>query len=87
MTIQVNLKFTENLFNVVKQYCEKFGYMNVQELIRETLREKIFDETKIREDYKKVLKSKEANTFMSIEDSKKYIEKLRKKVELKNERI
>ena len=78
MTTQINLKFKDEFFELAKNYADKRGYMNVQELVREALREKIFDDLDVREDYKKVLKSKDANTFLGEAESKKFHEKMRK---------
>ena len=85
MTTQVNLKFQDNFFNMAKDYAESKGYMSVQEFIREAVRDKLFDDLEIKEEYKEVLKSKEANTFSNVEDSKRLMENLREKA--KNERV
>jgi len=85
MATQINLKFQDNFFELAKDYADSRGYMSIQELVRDALREKIFDNLEIKEEYKEVLRSKEANTFSSIEDSKKFMDELRKKAE--NERI
>ena len=45
MTVQINMKFQENFFELAKEYAERKGYMSVQELVRDALREKIFDTT------------------------------------------
>jgi hypothetical protein len=85
MSTQINLKFQDSFFELAKDYADSRGYMSVQELVRDALREKIFDDLEVREEYKEVLKSKEANAFSSIGDSKKFINKLRKRA--KNERL
>ncbi|MFW6285758.1 MAG: hypothetical protein ACOC16_01145 [Nanoarchaeota archaeon] len=88
MATQINLKFQDNFFDLAKDYADSRRYMSIQEFIREAVRKKIFDNLEIRDEYKKVLDSKEANTFSSIEDSKKFMNKLRKRAKLKkNERI
>jgi hypothetical protein len=88
MTTQVNLKFQDGFYDLAKSYAESRGYMSVQEFIREAVRDKIFDNLEIRDEYKRVLESKDANTFSSVEDSKKFMNKLRKRAELeKDERI
>ncbi len=56
MTTQVNLKFQDNFFNLTKDYADSRGYMSIQEFIREAVRDKIFEELEIREDYKKSFK-------------------------------
>lgn len=78
MTTQLNLKFQDDFFNIAKEFAKKRGYLSVQELIREALRDKIFDEHTVCEEYKKVLSSKEANSFSSIKESEEFIEQLRK---------
>jgi len=85
MTTQINLKFQDNFFELAKYYADSRGYISIQELVREALREKIFENLEIREDYKEVLKSKEANTFSNIEISKKFMDKLRERA--KNEKL
>lgn len=87
MTTQINLKFQDKFFKMAQKYADSKGYMSIQELIRATLREKIFGELELREEYKKFLNSKEANTFLSVEESKKFHEELMKKAGiLKNEK-
>lgn len=85
MTIQINLKFQDNFYELAKDYADSRGYMSIQELIRDALRERIFDDLEIREEYEKVLESKEANTFSSVEDSKKFMDELREKAKLQKE--
>lgn len=79
MTTQINLKFQDDFLELARDYAVSRGYMSVQELVREALREKIFEDLEIQSEYKKVLASKEANTFSSIKNSKKFMDKLRKK--------
>ena len=40
---QLNIKLPDNLMNAAKNYAENFGFRNVQDLIYESLREKIFE--------------------------------------------
>ncbi len=79
MTTQINLKFQDSFFELAKNYADSKGYMSIQELLRETLREKIFEDLEISDEYKKVLESKEANTFYSIKESKKFHNELKKR--------
>ena len=85
MTTQINLKFQDNFFELAKRYADSKGYLSIQELVREALREKIFDDIEINEEYKKILKSKDANTFNSVDQSKKFIDSMKEK--LANERV
>jgi hypothetical protein len=41
MATQVNVRMSEDLLGKAKQYAEVNGYENVQDFIRETLREKM----------------------------------------------
>ena len=40
---QINLKMSNNLHFVAENYAKNFGFRNIQELIAESLREKIFE--------------------------------------------
>lgn len=79
MVQQINLKIPDSFYEEVEIYAKSHGYMSIQELTRDALRDKIYDDLEIREEYKKVLQSKEANTFSSIKDSEKFLESLREK--------
>ncbi len=82
MTTQINLKFQDDFYELAKNFASSQGFMSIQELVRQALREKIFDEMEFSEEYKKVLDSKEANTFLSVEESAKYHEELKKRAGL-----
>ena len=41
---QVNVRFSEDLLGAAATYAKKKGFGNIQELIRETLREKLFED-------------------------------------------
>ncbi len=43
MNTQINLRLPEKLLNSAKSYSKKHGYNNIQEFIKETLREKVFE--------------------------------------------
>lgn len=47
MNTQINLRLPKNLLTSANSYAEKYGYTTIQELIKETLREKLFEEPKI----------------------------------------
>jgi hypothetical protein len=47
MNTQINLRLSDELLNNAKNYANKHGFSNVQELLKETLREKIFGESLI----------------------------------------
>jgi len=44
MTTQINLRLPDNLLDSAKNYAKEFGFSNVQDFIKETLREKLFEE-------------------------------------------
>ena len=50
MRKQINLKLPDNLFRAAKSYAENHGFRNIQELVAQSIREKVieknvFDET------------------------------------------
>ncbi len=45
MNEQINLRLPENLLLTAKKYADQNGFATIQELIKETLREKLFPET------------------------------------------
>jgi Arc/MetJ-type ribon-helix-helix transcriptional regulator len=78
-TSQINLKLPSRLASMAKDYAEYYGFSNVQELIRESLREKIFSE-EIREEYiQKIIKEEQKNEWIGKEKSEKLLLKLGKK--------
>lgn len=42
-TEQINLKISKELMDAAKNYVKNFGYRNVQELVAESMRQKIFE--------------------------------------------
>jgi hypothetical protein len=47
MNQQINLRLPSKLLNNASVYAKKNGFVNVQDLIKETLREKLFPESSI----------------------------------------
>lgn len=47
MNAQINLRLPEALLLKTKKYAQKQGFGNVQEFIKETIREKVFGEPEI----------------------------------------
>lgn len=80
MVTQINMKFQDDFFDLAKTYAETKGYMSIQELVREALRDKIYADLAVKESYKRVLQSKGANTFDSVKSSKKFMEELKKQL-------
>jgi hypothetical protein len=77
MTKQVNLKLSDKLFALATAHAEVYGFMNLQDFIRDAMREAIYDRMEIRPEYAEyVLNSPETNTFLSEEESKKVMEEL-----------
>ena len=46
-TTQVNIRMTEQMVTSASEYAKRHGFGNVQELIKESLREKLFEEPMI----------------------------------------
>ena len=44
MNSQINLRISDELLDNAREYAKKHGFGNVQELIKESLREKVFEE-------------------------------------------
>jgi len=42
-TKQINLKLQENLYKAAESFADNYGFRNMQDLISESLREKIFE--------------------------------------------
>lgn len=50
-TKQINLKVSSNLYNSAESFVENYGYRNIQELITDSLREKIFEKSEFDETF------------------------------------
>lgn len=82
-TTQLNVKFQDSFLEKAKGYAQEHGYMSIQELVREAVRDKIAGQFEIREEYIEFLKTnKEANTFSSAKKSKEFMDNMRKKAGL-----
>ena len=83
VTTQLNMKFQNSFLERVKGYAQDHGYMSIQELIREAVRDKIEEEFEVREEYIEFLKTnKEANTFSSVKESEEFDKLMRKRAQL-----
>lgn len=82
MSTQISIRLSDDLLRMSKRYAKEHGYINVQEFFRDAAREKIFDDMEIRPEYIKKLQSKEANTFLSDEEAKEFIDDLRRRAGL-----
>lgn len=47
MNKQINLRLPSNLLTEARSYAEKHGFSNIQDFVKEALREKLFEEPKI----------------------------------------
>jgi Arc/MetJ-type ribon-helix-helix transcriptional regulator len=47
MTTQINLRLSESMLTLVRKHSESKGFENIQDFIRETIREKIFGEPEL----------------------------------------
>ncbi len=47
MAMQINVRFPDRMLASVRAYAEKHGYGSVQDFIKETIREKLYDEPKM----------------------------------------
>ncbi len=50
-TKQINLKMHENLYAAANSFAETYGYKNLQDLILDSLREKIFEKNEFDESF------------------------------------
>ena len=48
-TKQINLKLSKDLLEAAENYVKSYGYRNVQELVAESMREKIFEKNEFDE--------------------------------------
>ena len=82
---QVNLKIPKKLKNWAEEYANSHGYTNVQELIRDSLRDKVFSE-EIREEYiEKLAKIEQNPQWLSQEENEEFMLALAEKAaEYKN---
>lgn len=47
---QINIRMNDELLENAREYAKKYGFGNVQELMKESLREKLFKEESISKD-------------------------------------
>ncbi len=47
MNTQISLKLSDKLFDLAREYSEEKGYTNMQEFIRELIREKLFEKEQV----------------------------------------
>ena len=81
MNTQINLRLPEKLITSVKSYSDEHGYGSVQDFIKETIREKLFDEPEItREELELVKKLAEVREKKNLYGTEKELfSKLKKR--------
>ena len=72
MTIQINIRISEDFFKRAKEYAKNNGFLNIQEFFRETMRQKIYDENEVKIDYLEKLNCQEATTFLSDKENEEF---------------
>ncbi len=48
MSTQISLKLSDKMFETAKEYADEKGYEHVQDFIRELVREKLFEDEKMK---------------------------------------
>jgi len=81
MNTQINLRISDELLDNAREYAKKHGFGNVQDLIKESLREKVFEEPDITKEEIQLVKrfieaSKKKNLYSTEEE---LFKRLRKK--------
>lgn len=69
--IQVNIRMTGRMFNTAKGYAEAMGFGNVQEFVREIVRERLFEERLTNEEVSLVQKLANATERKKLYKSEK----------------
>ncbi len=59
---QINLKVPKNLHSAAESYAKNFGFRNIQELISESIREKVFENNR----YDEVFSNDEINLIDNL---------------------
>ena len=81
MNMQINLRMPQKLLSSVKSYSNEHGFGSVQDFIKETIREKLFDEPEISKEelelVKKLVELSEKKKLYGTE--KELFDKLRRR--------
>lgn len=80
MNKQINLRLPEKLLNSIEKTSEEQGFSNMQEFIKETIREKLIEEDKISKEELGLVKtlisaSEKENLYGTEEDLMQELEK------------
>lgn len=81
-TTQLNLRFTDDFLLKARDYAQLNGYLNVQEFIRETVREKLYETPDINPEYLLRLRSKDAQTYISDNEADAFDKDLEKRANM-----
>jgi hypothetical protein len=74
---QINVKLPNKLLSEAQLYADNLGYTNIQELIRDTLRERVFEE-KLNSDFvNDMLNNSDYKKTMGVKASKKLFEEMK----------
>jgi len=46
MSTQISIQLSERLYSTAKEYADRYGFDSLQDLIREVLRQKLFEDEK-----------------------------------------
>lgn len=70
MNTQINLRLSDSMLKTAKKYSKQQGFGNIQEFIKETLREKLYPDTSSKELalVKKLIQVSEAKQLYGTED-------------------
>ncbi len=81
MNTQINLRMSQKLLSSVRSYSDEHGYGSVQDFIKETIREKLFEEPEIsKEELELVRKLVELSEKKKLYGSEKELfDKLRRR--------
>ena len=82
MSIQINIRVSEDFLEDARNYAKSHGYLNIQEFIRDVAREKIYDQYEVRNEYLEKLNSKDANTFLTDEEADEFDKELEERAKL-----
>ena len=81
MNTQINIRMPQKLLSSVKSYSDEHGFGSVQDFVKETIREKLFDEPEISKEelalVKKLVEVSEKKKLYGTE--KELFDKLRRK--------
>lgn len=80
-TTQISLQFSTDVLNKAKEIAQENGFLNIQEFIRDLVREKI-NENELKESYVQRLLSKDAQTFVCDEEADIFDKNLEKRAKL-----